>query len=75
MGLRKAKVQAPFGLGAAELTKEAQTVKKGCIRWVERKIKNEDVMVILVNREDGFTILALGNDGVKKLYGADSNGK
>jgi hypothetical protein len=64
MVLRRARVEAPLGLGAAEFEKEAQTVKQGCVRFFERTIGGVKVLVMIVNRKDGFMILKIKDDGV-----------
>jgi hypothetical protein len=69
MPLRRAKVQAPLGLGSAEFEREAQTVKPGCIRFFEREIGGVKALVVIVNRKDGFMILKFKYDGaVEPLY-------
>lgn len=75
MTWRKAKVKGPLGIGG-EIEKEAQTVKSGCVRYLEREIKGVKVLVMIVNRKDGFKILTLNNDGeTATLYEDDRDGE
>jgi hypothetical protein len=75
MSLRRAKVTAPLGLGGAEFEKEAQSVKPGCVRYFERTINGISVLVLVVNRKDGFKIMTIGDGGVRTLYGEENDGK
>ena len=75
MNWQRAKVKGPLGIGG-EIEKEAQTVKSGCVRYFEREIKGVKVLVMIVNRKDGFKILMLNNDGeTATLYGGDEDGE
>lgn len=62
MGWKRAKVTGPLGVGG-EIEKEAQTVKPGCVRYVEREINGKKIFLIFVNRTERFRILALSDGG------------
>jgi hypothetical protein len=76
MSFRRVKVKAPLNLGGAEFEKESQLVKRGCVRYLVRTIEGQEVLLMIVNRDDGFRIVVLGNDGkAKDIYGGKTDGK
>ena len=68
------RLRGPLGIGG-EVEKEAQAVGPGCVKYFEREINGEKVLVMVVNRKTGFKILILNSrGGTETVYKDNEDG-
>lgn len=70
----KARVKALFGLIDVHLERETEVTPKGAVRHFDRKINGEDVLLILINREDGLKLVALHESGMIEPLFSEEDG-